>query len=256
MKIENIHNFFFHPFASEHSTTQSFLSMATIVALTVLTGGLYTLAVAYVNWKERSITQAESNPRMQTIIAPILHPQIAEPRPSRTRISPVPLAAIEGVDQAKVQRVKQKQAEQLAKFETWAQAGQWQNIHQAHYDWWMFPVERPSSGYGDVYAVSKKDVQALKDDKEFMENYRQGVHLVVQAWGWDLEKGEAIQPAASGQKWTGYGVRLAKMSDSLRLFDEIELHEKLKKFFVDYCLPQQDCVPISNFKWLSSTLLD
>ena len=156
-------------------------------------------------------------------------------------------------DSAKVDRIKNKQAEQLHLFETWARAGQWQNIHNAHYDWWMFPVNRPSAGYGETYSVGKGEIQALKTDAAFMDNYRRGVVLVVNAWGWDLDQDQPVKPSSDAQCWTGYGVRLAKMSDSLQLFDEKKLHQKLKRFFNDFCLPQQRNIPISDLPWLNQS---
>lgn len=160
------------------------------------------------------------------------------------------------VDTAKVDRIKEHQFQQLQYFEQWTAANQWDQIHRAHYDWWMFPVERPSSGYGPKFAVGRGEVQALKSDVNFMKHYRRGVILVVQAWGWDLmrEKAIAVADPKSGQCWTGYGVRLAKMSDSLRLFGEMGLHRKLQLFFKNHCLPQQKLVPMSDFNWLMKTL--
>lgn len=159
------------------------------------------------------------------------------------------------MDSAKIQRIKNKQAEQLQQFEEWAKVGDWRKIHAAHYDWWMFPVERPSLSYGDLYAVESKEVEALKSDALFLRNYKRGIACVVEAWGWDLEKERPIinPNILKGQQWTGYGVRLGKMSDSLRLFGEVELHGKLKAFF-KYCLQQQTTIPISDLPWLTLTL--
>lgn len=160
-------------------------------------------------------------------------------------------------ESAKIRDIKEHHAKQLAEFETWAAAQQWDKIHHAHYDWWMFPVSRSSSAYGDRFSVSPAEVEAFKRDSAFMTHYRRGFAIVVEAWGWDLEKGEpiAVDPNNSkGQVWDGYGVRLAKMSDSALLFKEYDLHLKLKKFFQEHCLAQQDRIPISDLKWLRETL--
>lgn len=156
----------------------------------------------------------------------------------------------------KIRDIKEHHARQLAQFEMWAKNQEWSKIHQAHYDWWMFPVDRPSRGHGDRFALSQEEIEVMKKDPDFMRDYRRGVVLVVKAWGWDLEKDQAIvNPQYSqGQKWNGYGVRLAKMSDSVRLFGEWGLHTKLKKFFKEHCLTQQSSAPISDLSWLKQTL--
>ncbi|WP_068471444.1 hypothetical protein [Candidatus Protochlamydia phocaeensis] len=267
MRNESIHNFLFHPWVGAHSQAQRALSVATIIALSVLTGGLFAVAFAFINWRDRQIKMAAMTPRVQNSVSPILgassQPSLSvSPMVDPFRLNSADSVSVKGdrfvaADQAKVDRIKQRQAKQLQDFKNWALANQWQKIHDAHYDWWMFPVERPSAQQGEAYAVGREEVNALKADPAFMQSYREGVALVVQAWGWDLENEQAIlvaNPQVSGQKWTGYGVRLAKMSDSLLLFGEIGLHKKLQVFFTQHCLPQQDQVPISNLKWLKSTL--
>lgn len=156
-------------------------------------------------------------------------------------------------DASKESVIKSAHATQLNEFEGWAAAHEWGKIKHAHYDWWMFPVNRDSSAHGSTYTVNEHDIQALKRDPEFMRHYKRGVELVVQAWGWDLEVGRPIANPSADQCWDGYGVRLAKMSDSLKLFGEVELHNKLKKFFVDHCLPLQKQIRISDLPWLLNT---
>lgn len=255
VQLARIYNFLFHPLSYKNYPNKM-LSMITVVALSVLSKGIFTAAFVFVHWQRHKKTEIVENAKVNPATLVLIKNQ--KPKmPSILDLHSVRVSK-EGVkmDQTKADLIKRDLAQQLQKFEDWAQANEWQRIHDAHYDWWMFPVERPSSAYGEAYAVNKADVEALKADPIFMNNYRRGVALVVQAWGWDLEKGEAIKSPAKGQAWDGYGVRLAKMSDSLRLFEEIELHQKLKAFFNQHCLPQQKEVPISDLSWLKRTLGD
>ena len=232
MKIDPIYNFFIQ--FLERSSPKKIVSIVTVIALSIFAGGIFARNFIFANWQDYRISVKKTDPKVNKATSPVL----GKIRTSRMTVSMknhsiVQLKKID-VDKAKVERIKKKQFEQLKNFEKWAQANTWDFIHKAHYDWWMFPVERPSSGYGIQYVVGKGEVEAFKADATFMNNYRRGVVLVVQAWGWDLEKGQAISAFNSdikGQKWTGYGVRLAKMSDSLRLFGEEELHKQLRLFF-------------------------
>lgn len=127
-----------------------------------------------------------------------------------------------------------KQKSHLAKLQILANAGQWQHIqrHTSHqdsgFDWWMFPIKRPSQGMGTRYTVNDEQIRKLKANPEFMKSYRDGVILVAKSWGWDLEKG--IDITNDKQKWVSYNVRLGKMIDSLSLFDQQDLLRNLVHF--------------------------
>ena len=54
--------------------------------------------------------------------------------------------------------LKAAQREQLAKFESAASRGRWKDIHHDHYDWWMFPVDSPSS-HGLKWTVYAGDIR-------------------------------------------------------------------------------------------------
>lgn len=151
----------------------------------------------------------------------------------------------------KIQKIKNKNAEQVKLFEAWAAEGRWETFKPkySHYDWWAFPIKRPSRGYGYTFAVNEKEIQALKADEVFMRNYRTGVELVVKSWGWDLTKDAPIPQTerTPDQSWTGYEVRLGKMADSLQLFGEQDLYESLKHFFDQVCVPSAEKYPISEW---------
>jgi hypothetical protein len=134
----------------------------------------------------------------------------------------------------KVDALKNKQQDHLAKLNRLARAGHWQHLqmHTDHpdsgFDWWMFLIDRASTGYGDQYRVSQRDIEALMNDPIFMKNYRNGVLLVTKSWGWDLEQRKDVTNRV--QKWTNYQVRLGKMLDSLRLFKQDDLRIAITDF--------------------------
>ncbi len=128
--------------------------------------------------------------------------------------------------------LKQKQAEQLAAFERWAAHKNWQAIHNAHYDWWMFPIDETSQ-HGDAYTVYAGDIAELKRDPEFVQSYLRGVELLAQAWGWDLANHTYIPNPVPGQAWSRWPIRLYKAGRSLQLFGYNQAFESLKAFALD-----------------------
>ena len=125
------------------------------------------------------------------------------------------------------------------KFLEWANKGDWYlfgPMHH-HYDWWMFPIADRSS-YGLKYTVTEESVEELKNDEQYMKNYRHAIQLMFQSWGWDIEKGEAINnPDAEeqGMEWRNWDVRLLKVCKSMKLF-----------------FPQEDIYISNAFKFIKS----
>ena len=116
-----------------------------------------------------------------------------------------------------IETIKTTQRDQLALFETAAERGRWKDIHDSHYDWWMFPVDSPSS-HGRKWSVYTGDIAQLKQDPDFMRDYRRGVGLLMEAWGWDLDRQEFLTGTTHDQKWQNWPVRLYKAAYSLWLF--------------------------------------
>jgi hypothetical protein len=117
--------------------------------------------------------------------------------------------------------LKKQHARQVAAFESWAARGAWSEFHSAHYDWWAFPYDQPSS-HGFAYVVYEGDVADLKADPAFLAAYLRGAELLLRSWGWhmgetrELRRGELDDPAA--QRWARWPVRLHKAASSLLLF--------------------------------------
>jgi hypothetical protein len=144
--------------------------------------------------------------------------------------------------------VKLQHSTQLRKFRHWANTGSWRKFDTHHYDWWIFPITQSSDSYGVRFALSPSDIESLKQDPDFMDDYRQGVHLVSKSWGWDLSASKPISDRFGVQKWTGHGVRLGKMADSLQLFGEKGMFRSLQQF------SKQHQVQSSIAPWVKNTL--
>jgi len=131
--------------------------------------------------------------------------------------------------------IKDKQKEQLELFEEWASENQWINFHEKHYDWWMFPIDEPSSK-GYAWTVYEGDVTELKKDDKYIRNYLRGAELLALSWGWDLLNRRYITDPKPDQKWQNWPIRLYKASKSLKLFGFEEHFESMKMFARDLIL--------------------
>jgi hypothetical protein len=113
--------------------------------------------------------------------------------------------------------LKRKHKAQLDDFELWAAEGKWYDFHYSHYDWWMFPYDKPSA-YGRAYTIYEYEVSELKKDDIFIERYLRGVELLLMSWGWDLHRQSFVENPDRGQKWANWPIRLYKCGCSLLLF--------------------------------------
>lgn len=113
----------------------------------------------------------------------------------------------------------------LEKFRSWSKANQWYEFSSRnHFDWWMFPIgDESSQGY--AYTVLAKDIEMLKNDKVFLNNYREGLRLMFLSWGWNLESSSLISNPGEYQRWRGYDVRLRKALLSMYLFSQDKYFE-------------------------------
>lgn len=116
-----------------------------------------------------------------------------------------------------IEALKEKQRSTLGQFRACAGERNWFGIHRSHYDWWMFPIDEPSS-YGLMYTVFEGDVAELKADEVYVRRYLEGASLLAQAWGWDLEEVRPVTSPTRGQAWQNWPIRLYKATKSLKLF--------------------------------------
>ncbi len=126
-------------------------------------------------------------------------------------------------------KLKSRQKSQLETFEEYAAEGKWSDLRRDHFDWWMFPIDEPSSRERE-WTVFAEDIAELKSDPEFMTRYRRGQELLARSWGWDLKNARPISPREKGQHWDRWPVRLYKAAKSAKLFGCDDYFESWKKF--------------------------
>ncbi|MBM3688227.1 MAG: hypothetical protein FJW80_00990 [Actinobacteria bacterium] len=125
--------------------------------------------------------------------------------------------------------IVRKQAETLSIFRAATASHQWMRIHDAHYDWWMFPIDVPSS-FGDAYAVGPAEVAELKATPGYLPDYLDGARILVRSWGWDLDTRRFIEEIDPDQVWQKWPIRLEKCGRSLWLFDEHEAYHSVRDY--------------------------
>ena len=102
-------------------------------------------------------------------------------------------------------------------------------FHSSHYDWWAFPIDRPSS-YGLKYTVYSGEISRLREDAAFLERYARGIQLVSASWGWDAPGCRPLPAPRPGQSWRRWPVRLFKAALSAQLFGYDALFQSLKTY--------------------------
>ena len=89
-------------------------------------------------------------------------------------------------------RLISEQANQVRKFKTWADSGNWAEFHKQHFDWWTFPINRGSSGYGFQYDISGQPLEDLKKNPEYLQSLKTAAELYLKSMAWDLKKHDWI----------------------------------------------------------------
>ena len=131
-----------------------------------------------------------------------------------------------------LEKLKRVHQDQIQEFESWAAHNDWEKFHYSHYDWWAFPVNRPSS-YGYTWVVYAGEVDQLKSDPLFMASYRRGVILVSASWGWDLTGCTYLHHLQPGQSWHHWPIRLYKAAQSVLLFGLEDYFVSLRALALD-----------------------
>ncbi len=157
---------------------------------------------------------------------------------------------------AGLERLKDTHSAQIEAFEEWAAHGEWELFHSSHYDWWVFPIHKPSA-YGLEWTVYEGEVSILKQDTQFIRKYQRGVELVSAAWGWDLLQKDYIPRPAPGQSWHQWPVRLFKAALSVQLFGYSELFTSLKLYALNL-MRQGESMEFNghDLSWLFTTGID
>ncbi len=183
------YNFFFHPLHADHREDIRGVSILTNVALTALTGGWYLVAFAAVHAREyMMIQQAEQAAKAAS----------SKPANAFDSIFPAESRVVKFShgDFVGIPALKKKQREHLKKLEDLAQQGHWTHIQKqtmhplSSFNAWMLPTSSASEKHGDRYRLTPYNIEMLRNDAEWMKNYRRGVCLIAKSWGWDLNKFE------------------------------------------------------------------
>lgn len=99
-------------------------------------------------------------------------------------------------------QLKSIHAKQVSEFRKWKSNKEWIQFHQNHYDWWTFPINDKSS-FGLAYTIFKEEIDLLQTDSDFMNNFREGLHLIALSWAWNIETNIEIPESQrdTNQQW-------------------------------------------------------
>ncbi len=106
----------------------------------------------------------------------------------------------------------------LKKLESFAKERKWTTFRGKHFDWWMFPIPKYASGMGNKFVVYEEDIKSLGLDEIYMKDYKKGIELTAQSWGWDINNGKRFDNPSKEMIWSKYLVRMGKMVESLLAF--------------------------------------
>lgn len=127
------------------------------------------------------------------------------------------------------QKLIDKQKEQLDRFRELAQKSDWKTLHNEHFDWWIFPIDRGSAAYGDGYNVAGDNIKPLLNNGQYMANLSEAIDIYAESMGWDLKNAKWFDNLDwdKGQDpyAATYGARLYKIARSAQIFgldDEFE----------------------------------
>jgi len=133
------------------------------------------------------------------------------------------------IDFIGIQQLMQLNIAQFEKFNQWMVAEDWVSFHSNHYDWWAFPIDKPSN-YGFAYTVYDEDIAQMKNDEEFMRKHQLGAAYLLLSWGWDAKTNQTVSNPDIAQSWADWPIRLAKCARSMWLFDQSKQFESCLEY--------------------------
>ncbi len=129
-----------------------------------------------------------------------------------------------------IKMLKDQTAGQNAKFRAWLDAGLLQNFGpDEHFDWWAFPIDRPSRRYGEKYDISVV-LDELRSDAQFLGDVLGNARMLMAAWGWDLDSARSVDETL----YPRYGVRLWKCGLSLHVLGMPRAFLSVQSFAVSH----------------------
>ena len=121
------------------------------------------------------------------------------------------------------------QAEQTTLFQMWANERTWDEFHRNHYDWWAFPIDKPSS-HGFKFTLDAPGIAELSSDAGYLESLEQAARCLLLSWAWDIDKQDFVVPADPDQGWAYRVIRLYKCNRALKLVGLTELAKSTAEY--------------------------
>lgn len=167
--------------------------------------------------------------RFRNLASRLRKPSTREPeKPDQsTQPTPAPKRDVYGGDEA----IIFDQAEQLQIHEEMADAGKWNDIHNGHYDWWAYPIDRGSAAYGEFYSIAGEPLGRLKQNQSFLDSVADEIKIQAEALGWSLYERKFVDDMDwdGGQDWRkAYPTRIWKMTRSAQILGLEDEFESLK----------------------------
>lgn len=167
--------------------------------------------------------------RFRNLADRLRKPKEAPTTPTQPTASPAkqPMRDVYGGDDA----IIFDQAEQLAIHEAMADSGDWKAIHDGHYDWWAYPIDRGSAAYGEFYNIAGEPLQRLRKNQAFLDSVADAIKIQAEALAWSLYERKFVEDPDwdGGQDWRkAYATRIWKMTRSAQILGLEDEFESLK----------------------------
>ena len=117
------------------------------------------------------------------------------------------------------------QENQISEFTVWLENKAWEKFFLNHYDWYTFPIDKPSLSCSSKYCVrTKLLLDHLRGEHRFLSNIKKATELVLFAWGWSIRDNQLLVNRWENNK---NPTRLYKIGRCLKLFDLHDHYDSL-----------------------------
>jgi hypothetical protein len=225
------YNFLFHPLHHSHTDDVKGCSILSNMALTAITGGWYLILFGGIHAREYVLLNLQMQNTSDAKTASTFK------KVFKLDDKPIQFSHEDFIGTLALKKEQRTLLQRLLKY---ASRNEWEHLQKITYkkktrfDDVAFPTADSSIENSDKYRLTPFNIEMLKNDEEWMENYREIVTLVAQSYGWDLKNSLDISDAA--HHWRPYAKssceRLGQMLKSLKEFGHPvkDLYETLRKF--------------------------
>ena len=120
------------------------------------------------------------------------------------------------------------QENQISEFVVWIENEDWDKFVLNHFDWYTFPIDKPSLSYSNKYCIrTKLLLDQLSDEERFLSNVKKATELVLMAWGWSMKENQQLVNIWEKNK---NPTRLYKIGRCLKMFEMNDYYESLQLF--------------------------